>query len=337
MQKMQFMKTKILYRFVPIIALAAIVFACNKSNNSTPAAGQSDADLQTQSDDQTRVSNENDAVINDVNATLSGQPGVTGASVKPAPGYQLGIATLGTHDTIASLVCDAVVTMDTTANPYKITISYNGSTKCASTRTRTGTVVISFPAGQKWHDAGAKVTVSIQNLKITRLIDNKSITLNGTHLYTNVTGGALLNLPNLPNGITHTVTSDDMSITFDNGSQRTWHVARQRHYSYSNGLVISTTGTHTDGSTTGIAEWGTNRFGNTFVTAITQPLVITQACSLRLTAGEVKLIRPELTTTVTFGLDATGAATSCPGTGSYYFKLVWVGAAGKTYTFILPY
>jgi hypothetical protein len=43
-------------------------------------------------------------------------------------------------------------------------------------------------------------------------------------------------------------------------------------------------------------------------------------------------------TTISFGLNATGTATSCPVQGAtYYFELVWTGNGGKTYTFILPY
>jgi hypothetical protein len=43
-------------------------------------------------------------------------------------------------------------------------------------------------------------------------------------------------------------------------------------------------------------------------------------------------------TAITFGLDATGAATGCPVLGGfYYFKLVYTSNANKTYTFILPY
>src|SRR3979490_1877428 len=132
------MKTRILYRFVPIIALAVIIHSCKKDNNNNSNAGTSDADLQTQSDDQTRVSNETDAVADDVTTMFTSQALVTGSSVKPSPGYASGIATMGPHqpDTLHSYICDAVVTMDTTAASNKITITYNGS-NCWGTRSRT--------------------------------------------------------------------------------------------------------------------------------------------------------------------------------------------------------
>jgi hypothetical protein len=330
------MKTRILSRFALVAGFTGMILTgCKKSNDSSSST-QSNADLQTQSDDQTRVSSETDAVSDDVNASLSSQPSALGSSI--APGIRYGTVTDGGNsDTVKNLICDATVVADTIDNPRTITITYNGAS-CNFNRIRTGVVVISIPAGEQWRDPGATVTVSIQNLKVTRVSDMKSITFNGTHLYTNVSGGSLLDLPNLAS-ITHTVSSSNMSITFDNGALRTWNIGRQRVFTYSNGVVeVSETGTHTDGTTQGISEWGTNRFGNSFSTVISQPLVISSGCNFQLIGGQAELTNAAGMTTITFGLDASGAASGCPVAGAfYYFKLVWAGNAGKTYTFILPY
>jgi len=329
------MKTRSLYLIWTTLALTIMLYACKKDSNNDNS-GTSSTDLQTQSDDQTQVSNENDAVVDDVNAMLISQPAVTGSSTQP--GVKQGVVTNDAKPVPQDLICDATVTLsvDSAAGKDTLTITYNG-TNCAGNRTRTGKVIVSWAIGTHWKNQGAVVTVNIQNLKITRVRDGKSITLNGMHTYTNVSGGSFADLyTGQIHSITHSVTSDDMSITFDNGAKRTWHVARQRVYTYVNqNVVITTSGLHSDGTNTGISEWGTNRLGNTFVTQITQPLVIDQSCSWRLTQGEVKVIRPAVTTDITFGLDATGNPTSCPGDGTYYFKLVW--QASKTYTFILPY
>lgn len=326
------MKTRSSYLIGAAVTLMSILYACKKDNNSSNTT--TSADLQTQSDDQTQVTNENDAVVDDVNTMLSSQTTVTGASVQP--GYKYGVATEGA-DSVKSYICDATVTLDTSTTTYKLTITYNGS-NCALTRTRTGTVVVSWTKGQAWHTKGAVVTVDIQNLKITRIRDGKSITINGTHTYTNVSGGSLTDVAlGKISSVTHTITSDNMSIKFDNGTTRTWHIARQRVYTVVNqGFLITQTGTHTDGNTTNISEWGTNRWGNSFENVITTPLTVDQNCNWRLTGGAIETIRPEVTTTLTFGLDSGGAPTGCPGDASYYFKLVWEGAS-KTYTFILPY
>jgi hypothetical protein len=318
------------------ILFSSVLFSCKKSSNDTSST-PSNADLQTQSDDESRVSQETDASFTDVNTVMTSQATVTGSSESGTIRY--GTTVEGNNqDTVKSYICDAVVTIDTVDNPRTLTITYNGN-NCQLTRTRTGSITISMDKGVKWINQGAVVTVKFNNLKITRLLDNKSITLNGTHTYTNVSGGSLLSLiSSSATPIVHTISSTDMSITFDNGTQRTWSVARKRTYSYSNGIVLTTTGTHTDGSTTGISEWGENRFGNAFTVQIVQGLTFTQSCAGQLTGGEVKVINDAGTTDVTFGLDATGKATSCPiGTGVYYFELSWTGKAGKTYTFIMPY
>ncbi|MBN8852309.1 MAG: hypothetical protein BGO55_01005 [Sphingobacteriales bacterium 50-39] len=328
------MKTRSLYLIGAAVTLMSILYACKKDNNSNNNTTSS-TDLQTQSDDQTQVTNENDAVVNDVNVALGSQSTVTGASINP--GYQQGVAAQG-GNSIQSPICDATLTLDTTSSTRVLTITYNGN-NCAVTRTRTGTVVVTWPAGQNWRNKGAVITVNIQNLKITRIRDGRSITINGTHIYTNVNGGSLIDLAlGKVSSVTHTVTSDNMSITFDNGTTRTWHVARMRVYSLSGqSILITQTGTHTDGTTTSISEWGVNRWGNAFENVITTPLTVDGNCNWRLTGGAIETIRPEVTTTLTFGLDSTGNPTGCPVSGgSYYFKLVWQGG-GKSYTFILPY
>ncbi len=99
----------------------------------------------------------------------------------------------GSADSTA--ICDAIITLDTANGNRQITITYNG-TNCALDRTRTGSVMITWPIGQLWSTAGAVVTVNFNNLAITRVLDNKTITLNGTHTYTNVSGGSLITLPN---------------------------------------------------------------------------------------------------------------------------------------------
>jgi hypothetical protein len=311
------MKARLLSLTALILSVSLLFTACKKDKTDT---GETDftAQSNTHSDDQNRFSNEVDAVANDVNVQLEATSGFTGRV-----------------ENVQSFICDATVTVDTVSNPRTITITYNG-TNCLGNRTRTGVVVVSMAQGVRWKNSGAILNVTYQNLRITRLSDNKSITINGTQTYTNVSGGLLINLPILTT-ITHTITSSNMSVTFDDGSQRTWQVARQRVFTYSGGVVVTVTGMQASGGITGIAEWGTNRFGSPFTTAITQPLVFRQDCSFRLTAGKVAHVTNNFNSTVTFGLNATGNPTTCPGTGTYYMKIVWTGPLGVAHTAILPY
>ena len=330
------MKTKNIQHLFLATSLSLLLFACSK-NNSNSSNTPSNSDLQTQSADQTAVTSETDAAFNDVNAAMTSQASVSGSSENPSLRFGVTVEG-GNQDTVQSPICDAVVTIDTVDNPRTITINYNGA-NCSLTRTRKGKVVISFAKGVTWRTAGAVVTVNFDSLKITRIADGKSLMLNGTHTYTDVTGGSIASLGASNAGpIIHTITSNNMTITFDNGAQRSWNIARQRSWTYNSGYVMTETGMQTQNGVSGISEWGTNRFGNPFTMQIVNGLVVAQSCNFRLTTGQVALTNAAGTTTITFGLDANGNATGCPvGSATYYFKLVWTGVGGKSYTYIAPY
>lgn len=303
-----------------VIVMMSVAFvSCKKESTATTTTTTTDDATQfsVQSDDQSRFSGEIDAVANDANIVMESNASFNGRV-----------------ENVLGTLCNATTVTDTTGSTKKITVTYNGLS-CEQNRFVTGVVVLSMAKEMHWKDAGAVLTVAVQNLKITRVKDEKSITINGTKTITNVTGGRLSDLSG-NKVITHTITSAGMTVTFDDSTQRTWQVAKQRVFTFSNGIVITTTGTHTDGTVSGISEWGTNRFGNAFVATINQPLVVRQDCKFRLVSGQVTHSVLAATIVVTFGLDATGVATTCP-IGSYYFKLVWTGKGGLTKTVIMLY
>jgi hypothetical protein len=311
--KSTIMKKTSLFHYLLVFTLLIGFTACKKDAN------KDNDEMATHSDDQSQFSAEIDAVANDADITIESSSSLTGR-----------------FEGVQGVICDATVTMDLANNPRTITITYDGTVCPGAFHKRQGVVVISMPQGVQWKNAGAAVTVTFQNLKITRLSDSKSITINGAQTYTNVSGGLLINLVALGT-ITHTITSNGLSITFNNNSERNWQVAKQRTFTYNNGAVITTTGTHTDGANTHIAEWGTNRFGGAFATSIQEPLVVRQDCSFRLTSGRVKHTTPLVTATATFGLNANGEPASCPGLAPFYFKIVWTGPNGNSITVIRPY
>lgn len=340
------MKTTILTRCVMALMIAGAAFtACTKNNTtgSSSTDASTTANLQTAADDQSQVSYESDAVDDDANTALNGQTVVSGNSIS-VEGTTTVRTTTGVNQTDSigpriidnNSICDATITYADTNGARTITIVYNGS-NCSGSRTRTGTVSISIPDGVYWKNAGATVTLQITNLTITRVRDGKTWIINGAKTYTNVSGGLLVNLPNL-DSVVHSI-NGNMQITFASGNQRTWSIAKRRVFTYNDGVFLSTTGTHSDSlGNSDVAEWGTNRFGVTFESLITQPKTIAQSCEFRLTGGQNEVIRSDdWTSTITYGLDANGDATGCPGTGTYYYKLVVSRPNGKTYTYILPY
>jgi hypothetical protein len=307
------MTRKFNYLFAVIASFTLLIASCKKGADNNNTTDPNETELTTQSDDQAQFTNDADDLSNDVNAAFDGVTAINGR--------------------IFGVVCGATVTLDTMSNPRKVTITYNGFS-CDSSRKRVGTVVASIPAGVRWKDAGAVITVTITNLKITRVRDNKSITINGTKTITNVTGGLLRHLATI-SPIVHTISSNNMSITFDNNTQRTWNIAKRRTFTYNNGIVIRTAGTH--GPNNNIVEWGTNRFGNAFITIISDPLTVRQDCNFRLVSGQVRHELLGRNTTTTFGLNAQGNPTTCPGNNPYYLKIVWTLPNNNTHTVIRPY
>lgn len=313
-------------RTINSFTLAALLTAglfftsCKKTDVNNSDNTVTEAELQVQSDDQERFSSETDAVADDANAALENS----------------GISNVGESPLTPPLpaVCDYSVAVDTTVNPRTITITYTG-TGCQGHKTRSGKVILSFAPSFKWSQAGATYTITYQDLKITRKSDNKAITLNGTKTVTNVSGGKLRNLSSRVDPIVHEVKSSDMTIKFENGTQRQWQLARRRTFSYDNGMVVAISGI--GNASEGAAEWGTNRFGKDFIYAISQSLVVKQSCDFRLVSGETKHTVGAFSSTVTFGLDASGNPVSTCPSGDFYYKAVWTLANGQTYTLIAPY
>lgn len=277
------------------------------------------SEFTVQSEDQSMVSGEDDALSDDVNTLVETEPMLSGRGT--------------------SILCGATVMFDTTTTApilRRATITYSG-VNCDSTRSRTGVVTITIPKSQRWKNAGAALTINAQNLRITRLRDNKSITVNGTKVITNVSGGTLV----LSSTVTHSITSSGMSITFDDGTMRSWQIAKRRVFTKAGGtLVISTTGTYNDGTNNDVAVWGTNRNNKPFSTRIITPIVVTKDCHTRWVMVSGQIIHTKLTKdiTVTFGLDASGnALTTCPTSGVYFMKIQWVNSQNNAVTVIRPY
>jgi hypothetical protein len=335
------MKANLIRRIAIAVCLLSCITIYSCKKDVSASGDTSTANVSTTGDDVQQVSNESELINNDANTALNGQAAFSGSSISAlqtgtvaVDGEQENVAVSGLIDS-HHLICDATVTYDTANNQRVITIVYDG-TKCWGNRTRTGTIVITMPVSQHWKDVGATATVNIQALKITRLRDNKSIVLNGTKTIVNVSGGLLKDLAGLQT-ITHTI-NGSLKIDFNNGTSRTWNVSKQRVFTYDNGIVITTTGTYSDGTNNNIAEWGTDRFGDSFTSLISAPKVIRQDCDYRLVSGQNTVILSKGIAVITYGLDSNGDPTGCPGLdGTYYFKLVYTANNGKVYTIIWPY
>ena len=308
------------FLFPGFFGLLISIVSCTKTATSNNNNNNTGNDQTVHSNDESRVSSGTDDMADDANAIIDNVASFNGRPTNAA---------------FLPLPCNADFTLDSTPTLRRLTVVFHGS-NCYGTTTRTGQLVLTMPLVQHWGEQGAVLTTEAQALKITRLVDGKSITINGTYTITNVTGGFLYQLAT-SGPIIHQLASNGITVTFDNGSQQNWQMARRRTFSYNNGIVVTVTGTHTESGHTDISEWGTDRFGGAFTTRITQPLAVRQDCNFRLVSGEVLNTGTWGTIISTFGLDATGTAvTTCP-TGFFYFKAVWTGTNGATGSIIYPY
>jgi len=253
------MKTTNLIRFCTmLIAVIAIGFSSCKKDKDPDTES-----LQQMAADENKMAASDDDVMNDVNSVISG----------------------GGAKSLNSLPCNVSVDSATVIGDTMIyNITFNGL-NCAGTRLRIGQAEVKKNIYTSWVNAGASVLVKFINLQITRVSDNKSLTLNGTRVFTNVSGGLIMNLGSGATSIVHRV-SGTLVATFDDNTTPTWNVARQRTFTGTPGNLWCTVDGF--GSADGydyLVVWGTNRNGEQFYTQITQSVIHKQSCNWNPCAG----------------------------------------------------
>lgn len=221
-----------------------------------------------------------------------------------------------------------------------IVITYDGVTSCNGIF-RSGTITItkdSIP----WHQQGAELTVTY-NLTATDSITRYTYTFTGTHTVLNETGGLAWQVvaglaPTLltpSTTVTHRITSSNMKITFPGGTQRTWTVDRTRSWSYSNSVVtVSVYSEHAGG----IAEQGTNRFGESFTNKFISPVTANSTCLFRPYTGTWEHQVSTRSATVLFGTNPSGTQigtpTYCGSFGTYGYYITYTNGSITRYKFV---
>lgn len=212
----------------------------------------------------------------------------------------------GSYKSTDWLPCNATVdSMAIINDSVTLYITYNGL-NCNQTRSRTGKIQIKMKAGTNWHQAGAALVVTYMDYKVTRVSTGKSVLLNGTKTFVNVNGGTRWMVGTLLDSYVEKV-SGSMQASFDNGTSRTWHVARQLTYTGNPGhFILSIDGFGTTGEYQNLVTWGTNRQGEEFYTSISQSVVHRQACDWDPVSGiKVHQIPSDnKSATITFGYNS---------------------------------
>lgn len=288
---MKTMKTRKLQQlaFILVSAIALTFSSCAKESLDTGIANPTT--LKTLSADENDVQD----IMNDAEGDVSGVLSNDNSDFKSSE----------------VIVCNATIDSLTKVNDtIAIFITYNGLT-CNGKFIKTGKIEIRKKAGMRWYQPGAAVILKFINFTVTKVANNKSIKINGTKTLTNVNGGLRWQLRTSLTSYVERVTGN-MQVSFDNGTTRTWNVARQLTYTLSappatapdqKNYILSIDGFGTEGDYKNLVVWGTNRDGEHFYTAIKQSVVHKQACKWDPVSG-IKIHQvpsDNKSATVTFG------------------------------------
>ncbi len=235
----------------------------------------------------------------------------------------------------SAVLCGATTVDTGSAGNHVITITYDGTSSCNG-MIRSGSITVSNTTGVLWNTAGAELTVNYNNLKVTDIVSGNTYTISGTHTITNVTGGlawqVIAGLSPSGTTVTHRNQSSNMSVTFPNGSQRTWTVDRTRSWNITGTVITVTVSSQASGN---VSESGTNRFGDAFTNTITTPITADNTCLWRPYAGEVTHQIGSATGTITYGTDPSGnhvgTPSYCGSYGTYGFYITYTnGSVNRT-------
>ena len=303
------------------------VVSCSKSNS---AADDTNAQSQNASDD-ARVNSELENVSNEANSAVSGAKAFSGAKVEGIVG-------------INTFACDVTAKYDSTLG--SVTLSYDSSA-CSLMFRRTGSITISMPGfgnGTRWKDKNATITIAFNNYKVTRLSDGKSITFNGSKSITNLTGGLIPTLAYNASPVQHKITTNNLSITFDDGTQRKWSVYQIRTWSNigptSPVFQVQISSDTIVNGLSNVTMWGTNRLGNNFYVQLTNALTANSSCGWYKPTSGVRVITGiSHVITETFGVDLLtgnpiGYTGTCVAEG---FRINWTNANNQSKQVIFSY
>jgi hypothetical protein len=304
-----------------LLALAGILLfdSCGKKKEEEEEKKQAEAVQETNnkahSADQSQVQTETDHAFDDANTVFSGSS--MGKSVT------------------AIAFCGG--TADTTSIASKIVyLNYDGTTPCHG-YIKSGQIKVQLVSGTSWKNAGSTVELTYIGYKVKRASDGKAITINGSQRVTKLVAINWLAVILTGTGSTSYKTrANGLTITFDDGSVRTWSAAHTSSWSLASSIItIEHKGDTTISGISNVSHWGVNRFGHDFTTAISTPIQSNSSCGYwKPIAGVVthRVLSKEFG--ATFNVDASGNPTTGCG---YGYKVTWTGIDGTAKQAVIAY
>ncbi|HEX8547188.1 MAG TPA: hypothetical protein VF691_09520, partial [Cytophagaceae bacterium] len=127
-----------------------------------------------------------------------------------------------------------------------------------------GNILVTL-TGSTWPTAGSNILIDFQGYKLTRA-DGKYFTLVGQINTTNLNGGLVSSLRIGSPAVVHSIYSNNLNLTFDDGSVKTWNTSRKKTIiRTASGLEVKLEGNGKIDGFTNAGFWGKNRKGNDFL------------------------------------------------------------------------
>lgn len=300
------MRKLLILAFALLSTTGLFFVACNKDKDVDP---ESELTFAKDESDMQMASNE---ALTDMNAAMEGSL-LAGKGIKDS-------------------ICGATIDSSQKANGILI-INFDGTTTCGNKK-RSGSIKLTLSPGKEWKEAGALITAEFLSYKITRVSDGKSMELDGAKSIKNVNGGLVRELTT-GNSVVHQVRGD-LTMTFDDGRQREWVLARKRTFTLPGSyLTIQIEGDTTKDGISGVDVIGKNREGNDFYAVISTPIKASKECDWKPVAGVKTHKGLSREVTMTLGVDASGNSISsgC----AYGFKVEWTNKRGKKMQHVVAY
>ena len=288
------------------VIILSLASSCKKNEN----AAKLDGNINQHNIDANNYKAELDQTDNDINNVLRGNSGLN----KVEEGYQF----------LSSPLCGC--TIDSSQMAQKILyFNFDGTTSCFSPSSiRSGQIKVQLTSGNRWDDAGAVITETFTDYKITRQSDNKSIKFNGVKTLTNVNGNNWIAVY-LGSSLKYRERAFNINVSFDNNLQAVWNSARTTEWTYTaatGNITFTAKGDTSLNGFSNVDSWGTNRFGTAFTTYYNAPVTSNTYCGFwRFLSGELVHNVGSANYTLTLGLDVSGNPAS--GLCAYGYRVAW--------------
>lgn len=225
---------------------------------------------------------------------------------------------LNNDRSIELLSCNATLdSINTVNDTITFYVTYDGLS-CNGHFVRTGQVEIQKHIGTSFISPGAVVKIKHIDFTISSLNPVRSLTINSSKTYTNVSGGHIgwLGLNNFTS--LEYRTAGTISVSFDDATTQSWQVARQTIYSGTQAnLTLSIEGVGSYGEHHQLVTWGTTRQGEEFTSQIITPVEFKETCNWRPVAGHriLRIQAADKSAQIMYGYDESGlpvTGNECP-------------------------